>query len=131
MRHVYVAVILTKMGQALMKRLLLLSALYCPACLAQDSAKEALRHLERAVMRVPLVRTSLKAAEQHVLSKLSLEKDHLKYLAPLLLLNARTLDSGKLAPVKIQLFQGELRPAIRYNMDSKDFNTMVIYTSNF
>lgn len=131
MRHLYVAILPTQMGQTIMSKLVILLALYCPLCLAQDSAKQALRYLEKAVMRVPLVRTSLKATEQHVLSKLSLDKDHLKYLVPLLLLNAKTIDSGKLMPVKIQLFQGELRPAVRYNVDSKDMNTMVIYTSSF
>jgi hypothetical protein len=98
---------------------------------ADNDAKRAMRHLQRAIMRVPLVKQTVKSIEKRALKRVSLDKKDLKYLIPLAILNAQVIDTSRIAPVKVQLYQGELRPIVRYNVQSGEMNTMVVYNFDF
>lgn len=114
-----------------MKLLAALTLTLSLSAYADSDTKRAMRHLQRAVMRIPIVRQTVKAAERKALKVVNMDKKDLKYLIPLALLNAQTIDTSRVMPVKVMLYNGELRPIIRYNVQSGEMNTMVVYNYDF
>lgn len=111
--------------------LFLILPLVSIAQIDRNDSGNATRALEKALMRVPEVKRIVKGAEKKALTTLDIDKDHLKYFAPLIILYSDTIDTGRVLPVKVNVYQGELRPVMKYNVRSGQTDMVVRYGLDF
>lgn len=110
-----------------MKALILTCILVPSCCWSRNDSSNAVRHLQRAILKNTEVKRVLKDAQNFITNTLDIDLQDAKYLAPAVAIIAGKLDSSSFGPVKLKAYEGVFTPRVLYKFQGQSEIQMGVF----
>jgi hypothetical protein len=101
-------------------------------CWCRNDSRQAVKNLQRAILRNKEVKRIIKDTQNLLVNALSIDINDAKYLVPLAAIAAGKLDTQSIGGLRIKAYEGHFTPRVMYRFQGQsEIQTGIFFNKDF